>query len=178
MHSMYYVALLCPQEIDKKVLEYKRWMKDHFGCTAALKSPAHITLIPPFWLDEEKEATLHQTIKTFTSDIGSLQIELINFSHFNKRTLYVLVKDQPDLEKLKQQAESHFIRSLPGIVKKSDRPFHPHITIATRDLKPSDFIKSWEHFSKVMFTETFFAQSISLLKLGKGNWKVIEQLKW
>jgi 2'-5' RNA ligase len=177
-HSMYYLAILCPREIDEQLLKYKHWMRDRFGCVTALKSPAHITLIPPFWLNEMKEAELYQAVKAFTSDIGSLQIQLTGFSHFNRRTLYVVVNDQPGLEKLKQQAESHFIRSFHTVINAGDRPFHPHITIANRDLKPSDFIKAWDHFSKIKFTETFSIQTISLLKLDKSGWNSIAQQRW
>ncbi|HEY6506286.1 MAG TPA: hypothetical protein VIZ28_20055, partial [Chitinophagaceae bacterium] len=46
-HKMYYVALLCSPETDGKVQQFKYWMRERFGCTAALRSPAHITLIPP-----------------------------------------------------------------------------------------------------------------------------------
>jgi hypothetical protein len=54
-HNMYFVALVAPPEPDKKVLELKNWMKDQFGTVVALKSPAHITFIQPFWLEEDQE---------------------------------------------------------------------------------------------------------------------------
>jgi 2'-5' RNA ligase len=58
-------------------------------------------------------------------------------------------------------------------IKKDDRPFHPHITIANRDMKPARFEKAWEHFSNKEFTESFDTNSIFLLKLNDGKWNVI-----
>ena len=58
-------------------------------------------------------------------------------------------------------------------IKKDDRFFHPHITIANRDMKPAHFEKAWEHFSNKKFSETFDMNSISLLKLGQAKWNVI-----
>lgn len=176
--SMYFVAILCPPPADEKVLRFKHWMKDRFGCVVALKSPAHITLIPPFWLDETKEAELQQTLQSITSDKDELEIQLNGFSHFGKRVLFVNVKDNPALEELKNQIEIHFMKSFSDIIKKDNRPFHPHITIANRDLKPGDFEKAWEHFSKNNFNATFNTRTISLLKLSTGKWNVIGSTKW
>ena len=46
--NMYFIALVAPEEINTPILKWKTWFRDNFGCTVALKSPAHITLIPPF----------------------------------------------------------------------------------------------------------------------------------
>lgn len=176
-HSMYYVAVLCPPEIDKQILEYKRWMKERFGCVVALKSPAHITLIPPFWLEEEKEAMLQQTCTSFTCELPELTIGIHGFSHFNKKVLHAVVAGNPVIEELKKLVEVHFVSSF-DIIKKDERPFHPHITIATRDLKPSDFIRAWDYFSKKEFTASFASQTISLLKLSEDKWKLIKEKNW
>jgi 2'-5' RNA ligase len=176
-HSMYYVAIHCPPEIDKEVTEYKRWMKERFGCVAALKSPAHITLIPPFWLALEEETNLRQTCVSFSGDMPELTIRVNGFSHFNRKVLYAVVTGNTAIEELKKQVEFHFMSSI-DVIKKDDRPFHPHITIATRDLKPSDFIKAWDHFSTKEFTASFTTRTISLMKLDAGKWNVITQSSW
>jgi len=177
-HNMYFVAILCPRHVNEKVLLFKNWMKEQFGCVVALKSPAHITLVPPFWLSEAKEGLLLQALQSFGSKIDGLQIELDGFSHFGKRVLFASVKDNPHLNELKSQVQAHFIKSFGTSIKKDDRPFHPHITIANRDLKPSDFEKAWQHFNTKTFHESFLANSIFLLKLRSGRWHVIGEGQW
>ena len=177
-HNMYFVAIVCPQEIDKDVLQFKNWMKEQFGCVVALKSPAHITLIPPFWLDEEKEKKLLETLQAFKSETNELEIQLDGFSKFGKRVLFIRVLENPGLDKIKNETEYHFVNSFGDLVKKDDRAFHPHVTIANRDLKPADLEKAWEHFEKKVFKENFSSQTISLLKLTAGKWKVIGEKKW
>lgn len=169
---MYYIAVVCPVSINKKVLEHKNWMKEQFGCVVALKSPAHITLIPPFWMEETKEADLIAATCNFKITTGLLSIQLCGFSHFTDRVLFIKVSDNPQLEELKHETEKHFNSAFP-FIKKDARPFHPHITIANRDLKPSAFIKAWQHFSKLHFDESFNCTGISLLKLSEGSWQVI-----
>lgn len=175
---MYFVAIVCPPPLNEKVLQFKNWMKDQFGCVAALKSPAHITLIPPFWLDDAGESELLQVLQSFTSDVDELLIQTAGFSHFRKGVLFIAVKDNPDMEQLKKQAETHFVQSFDKLIKQEDRPFHPHITIANRDMKLAHFEKAWEHFSTKKFDETFLVKTISLLKLNPGKWNVISGKSW
>ena len=174
-HNMYFVAIVCPPETDKNVLQFKNWMNEQFGCVVALKSPAHITLIPPFWLDEDKEKKLQETLQNFTSVVNELEIQLDGFSKFGKRVLFIRVLENPDLNKIKNETEYHFANSFGDVIEKDDRAFHPHITIANRDLKPGDLEKAWEKFEKKVFKESFRSKTISLLKLIAGKWKVIAE---
>ena len=170
---MYYVAIACPREVDEKVMGFKQWMKEQFGSVVALKSPAHITLIQPFWLDISRETELLQTLQSFPGDGEELRIRLEGFSHFGKRVLFIQVKENPVLQELQTQTEKHFLQCFDDVLKKDTRPFHPHITIANRDMKPGDFEKAWQHFSGKKFNETFCAKTISLFKLTQGKWSVI-----
>lgn len=168
---MYYVAVVCPDEINKKVLRFKNWMKEHFHCIVALKSPAHITLISPFWLNAAREEELLQTLMSFPA-INEFKIQLEDFSHFTDRVLFINVKEHKGLTELKNKVELHFISSFSNVIKKDERPFHPHITIANRDMKPGHFIKAWQHFSNREFKEQFSVNAISLLKLDQEKWEV------
>jgi 2'-5' RNA ligase len=174
-HSMFFIAVICPPEIDKKIQAYKLWMRDRFGCTAALKSPAHITLIPPFWLHNEKEQRLIDTVHCFQSQIQSFKIHLQQFSHFSNRVIFAAVQENHQLGSLRKAVEDHFIVPFHEDIKPDDRPFHPHVTIANRDIKPGDFNKAWEHFKRKSFDEQFEVKTISLLKLTPGKWNVIAE---
>lgn len=178
LHSMYFLAVLCPPAIDEKVQAHKLWMRDRFGCTVALKSAAHITLIPPFWLHNEQEQQLIDTLLSFHTTIPSVEIQLHGFSHFSNRVLFVAVHENHQLGSLRKAAEDHFIIPFHDIIKPDDRPFHPHVTIANRDIKPNDFKKAWAYFEKQEFDQTFTASTISLLKLSPGKWNIIAEKKF
>jgi 2'-5' RNA ligase len=177
-HSMYYVAIVCPPGVDEKVIQFKQWMKEQFGCVVALKSPAHITLIQPFWLDNERETDLLQTLQSFSGDGEELVIQFEGFSHFGNRVLFIQVKENPALQEMQRQTEKHFLPYFNDVKKKDIRPFHPHITIANRDMKPGDFQKAWQNFSEKKFNDAFCTKAISLLKLSQGKWKVIGSANW
>lgn len=175
---MYFIAVLCPPELDKRVLQYKLWMKEQFGCTIALKAPAHITLIPPFWLENESEIQLLHIFHAFTSDMQSIPIRLNGFDHFSSKVLYVNVENNPALDELKMQAENYFISAFTKVIRKEGRAFRPHITIATRDMPPPAFYKAWKQFSVQNFTYSFMANTITLLKLSPGKWNIIAERNW
>ena len=132
--SMYYVAVLCPAAIDDTIQKHKLWMRDHFGCTVALKSAAHITLVTPFWLKNESEELLKDTLQSFQTDKLPVTIELQDFSHFSDRVIYINVKENHQLDSLRKEVEDHFIQSFHAVIKPDTRSFNPHITIANRDI--------------------------------------------
>ena len=178
LHHMYFVAIVCPAELNKKILAFKLWMKDQFGCIVALRSPAHITLIPPFWISEDKEPVLLDIVSNFKTNKDAIPIETAGFDHFAKRVLFVAIKDEPHLNEIKRDVKVYFLDALGDIIKKEERAFHPHITIANRDMKPSDFVKAWEHFSGKNFGEKFQADTVSLLRLYPDQWKVVAETRW
>jgi 2'-5' RNA ligase len=51
-----------------------------------------------------------------------------------------------------------------------EKPFHPHITIAFRDLKKAIFNEAWDYYSNRLFQEEFTAESVTLLKHNGQFW--------
>ena len=176
-HNMYYLAVVCPPAIDEQIRTYKQWLLTHFGCKAALKSTAHITLVAPFWLEASKEPLLLHHLELLQTALLPVEIELHNFSHFGKKVLFVHVKENQTLARLQGAAEDHFAQHFPEI-KRDQRPFHPHVTLATRDLTPGAFQQEWQRFSNEKYQAVFTADRVSLLKLSPGKWNIIAEKKF
>jgi len=171
--GMYYMAVVAPEEVNSKVKKFKEFMKERFGCTVALKSPAHITLIPPFWHDDTDEEKMKEWLKEFSKGKTEFPLELDGFSSFPPRVLFVKVKPSDPLEKLKGQLEEYLIDHSNLPVKKETRSFHPHITIANRDLMKRDYLPAWEHFKNMKYSANFTVKDLSLLKHNGTNWEII-----
>lgn len=169
---LYFIAITAPPEIDEQVLEYKQYMLDKFGCKVALKSPAHITLVPPFTLPDSERETLQHALKDFTSGCTDFTVELRNFAAFPPRVLYVDVTGNKPLQQLQAALEESLLR-LAFPVKKSTRPFHPHVTVANRDLDKQYFQQAWSHFKDQLFRADFPASGISLLKHNGSRWTTV-----
>lgn len=170
---MYFIALVLPEDLNQKILKYKNMMLEKYNCKVGLKSPAHITLIPPFWMDEEKEQQLLSDVDRISLTIESFLIETNNFSAFKPRTIFVAVKDNRQLDTVKKLADDFFKNNSYYDIKTDTRPFHPHITIATRDLLKKSFFEIWPWFEEKKFVEAWNAEGISVLRHNKKNWDVI-----
>jgi 2'-5' RNA ligase len=170
--EMYFVALVAPPAINEKVLTWKQKMQQEYDCRVALKSPAHVTLISPFWMNEALEKDLQHALNEFSKKQASFTVSLCNFDFFEPRVIFLRVEENENLEDLHQRLQQHLI-SLAFPVKKDCFEFHPHITIATRDLHKKDFYAAKEYFIKKEFSATWSVNSISLLKHNKIKWEVI-----
>lgn len=170
---MYFIALVTPEEINKQVLKWKQLMFDRFNCSVALRSPAHITLIPPFWMNPELEAELQESIRSFADSQNAFEIELQNLSFFKPSVIFVEVIKNDKLLQLHENLTSCLIDKDHFHIKKDERPFHPHITIAARDLQKKAFYEAREIFKDKKYYARWQAGSISILRHNKKNWDVV-----
>lgn len=171
--NMYYVAILAPREINEQVLKWKNHFKEKYGCTVALKSPAHITLIPPFWMNEYLETDLINSIDEFSIDKDKFEIRLKDFSAFKPKVIFVDVEKSEALNKLHRDFNDFILQKSKFPIEKDDRPFNPHVTLATRDLHKKDFNEAWTIFSGKKYEAPWLVNGISLLRNKKKNWDVI-----
>jgi len=171
--QMYFIAIVLPEELNQKILKYKDMMLEKYNCKVGLKSPAHITLVPPFWMDEKKEQQLLSAVGAMSQTIEPFAIETNNFSAFKPRTIFIEVKHNNQLNEVKRLADDFFENNSFYNIKIDTRPFHPHITITTRDLFKKNFYEIWPWFEEKKFFEQWNAEGISVLRHNKKNWDVI-----
>jgi 2'-5' RNA ligase len=171
--KMYFIAIVLPQQLNEKIIAYKHFMQERFGCRVGLKSPAHITLIPPFWMEDEKEAQLLQDMDLLSSSIPCFHVSTNHFSAFKPRTIFIDVKANEELGRVKQITDAFFRQRPVYKAKTGSRPFHPHITIATRDLHKKSFYEAWPSFQGKKFEEEWIATGLSVLRHNQRNWDVI-----
>jgi len=170
---MYFVALVAPEQIDRQVLKWKNFFKENYGCTVALKSPAHITVIPPFWMSEDLEYDLINSITEFSINKNKFEIVLKDFAAFTPRVIYADVMKNEILAELHKSLNEFIYSQNKFPVKKEERPFHPHVTLAARDLYKKAFHEAWGIFSIKKYEALWPVNGISLLRHNKKNWDVI-----
>ncbi|HEV8504265.1 MAG TPA: 2'-5' RNA ligase family protein [Chitinophagaceae bacterium] len=173
MANMYFIALVLPTEINEEILKWKLFMKDHFNCQVALRSPAHITLVPPFWMSDNLENELKNAITNFSRSKAPFEVHLKNFAAFKPRVIYADVLSNPTLQTLQAQLFEYLIAQDLFPVKQDDRPFHAHVTIASRDLHKKAFSQAWEVFKNKNYDVKCMTVGVSLLKHNQKNWDVI-----
>ena len=171
--NMYFIAIVAPEEINQQVLKWKNLFKERYECSVALKSPAHITILPPFWMNVELENDLINSIRKFSITTNKFEITLQNFAAFKPKVIFVDVVKNEILNGLYQSFAEFIFSQNKFHIKKEDRPFHPHVTLATRDLYKKAFHEAWEIFSEKKYEALWIVSGISLLRHNKKNWDVI-----
>ena len=173
MSRMYFMAIVAPEEVNATILKWKQLMKERFDCVVALRSPAHITLIPPFWLAEEEEHQLKDAISEFSQSCAGFEVCLKNFSVFKPRVIYVDVMPNQELRSLHDRLEEFLVTKKQFSISKEERPLHPHVSIATRDLHKKAFREAWDIFREKKYESSWIASGISILRHDQKKWDVI-----
>jgi 2'-5' RNA ligase len=173
-HRLYFFALVPPEEIQASVTEIKKDFRDRFKAGHALKSPPHITLIPPFEYLFSNEDRLITYLELFASEESSFLQVLENFGTFSPKVFYIRVLKSEFLLDMYKRFRKFMEINL-GLRDKSYSPgkFKPHMTVAFRDLSPENFYLAKTAYSEKQISFRFLVQSICLLRHNGQHWDIV-----
>ncbi len=143
-------------------------MSERFGVCKSLNSPPHITLIPPFRFSQDEEKLLCKLANQHYR--GDLRAVSDDISHFDDRVIFVNVRDDDLLEKVKEKLELTLM--IENIRAKKSKRFHQHITIGYRNLSII-FDKAWEHFKNLKVDDHFTLNGPKVLRHNGAKWEII-----
>jgi 2'-5' RNA ligase len=170
--KQYFMALIPPAPVFDEALEFKNYFKSRFNSKASLNSPPHITLHMPFRWKEEKEQDLITTLEQFDAGIKPFSVQLLNFNSFPPRVIFIDVVPNESLAALQKKLLRFCKRELNLFnADYKDQPFHPHLTLAFRDLKKSMFTEAWQEFEAKPYSANFIVDRFALLKHNGREWK-------
>ncbi len=176
--KLYFIGIIPPNDSYDVACQLKHYFKEHFSSKASLNSPPHITLHMPFQWKEEKEIDLIAKLKQFSAEIKSFNLQLSNFGSFPPRVIFIDVLPNNPLGELHKSLHRFAKRELNLFnANYKDLPFHPHITLAFRDLKKPMFVKAWEEFQTKQFQADFNVDRFALLKHDGKEWEVYKEFE-
>ncbi len=168
----YFIAIVPPGEIAGKVAEIKQYIAGTYHSKGALRAPAHITLHMPFEYDERHEERLTGCLAAFRF-AHAVPVQLRHYACFEPRVIFIDVVPHKHLFQLQQQLVWHLRSNLHLLNQAASlRGFHPHMTVAFRDLKKPLFYQAWEEFQQRSFEADFSCHSVCLLRSENGTWQV------
>lgn len=170
--GLYFVALVPPDDIAEEVKAFKELAAKRFQSKRALTSPAHITLQPPFKWSENRIGEITALLEQFAPTVTPFEQELRDFNCFKPRVVFVDVVLNDALNNLAARLQDS-LKPLLGEENIDSRPYHPHMTVAFKDLKPYWFYRAWEYFSAQSYQRTFTADALCLLKHNGKEWEVV-----
>lgn len=171
--SLYFIAVVPPERESDQITELKHYCREHYGSIHALRSPPHITLHMPFKWNDKKRMALDECLNQVAAETNAIQLQLRNFDFFDPRVVFVDVLENTALRELQQRLSKQMRLNLNLFnADYKDRPFHPHVTIAFRDLKKPRFFEAKTHFSEQKLKMDFAVGDLVLLKHDGTEWKI------
>lgn len=145
--------------------------KENYESAHALKSSPHITLVPPFQITDEPASM--EILQNFANEHSSFEVELKDFSHFGKRVVFIDVVENQSLNNLHIGLKE--IMSSNSLVFKyasQPKPYHPHLTLAFRDLSNENFRRAWAVYNTQSYNASFEAKELVLFKHYQQRWHI------
>jgi 2'-5' RNA ligase len=175
----YFIAIIPPSPFYEEALSWKHFFKDHYQSKASLNSPPHITLHMPFLWKEAKEKILIDKLERFTQTYHPIEINLNGFGCFEPRVIFIDVELSEPLGVFHKELQ-RFCKVNFQLFHAAyrDLPYHPHITLAFRDLKKQIFPKAWEEVKEKSIAGSFQVNNIALLKHNGKTWEVLKEFSF
>jgi len=169
--DLYFIALVPDPLICAEVKAFKTYAQEHFNSGRALRSPAHITLEPPFKWESSQINQLKDTLETWASKQDNFSVSLEGFEAFPPRVIFVDIIKNKELFNLQQSLKQTLRSQLDFVSDRPELPFHPHMTIAYKDLRKEVFVQAWAHFSTQEYQRIFTVKNICLLQHNGRVWE-------
>lgn len=177
--NSYFIALIPDESILGEVTAFKEDMASNYNSHKALRNLPHITLKAPFKLEAREHYTLLQWFESLRTNTESFWIELEDFGSFpNKDNPVIYVKPlmTPSLERLQKSIMTAFENAYPNItIPYTERNFHPHMTIAFRDLSPDQYARAMDIYQHKKYSANFRADKFFLLQHDGEKWNIIAE---
>jgi len=164
-----------PEPLRKQVFELKLKFSENFQTSHALKSPPHITLIPPFNFRNTEEKSIIEFLKIFAQTACAFNVTIQGFGAFKPRVIYLDFTENESLKSFQMRVSEQF-NSTFGLAYKKGKLFTPHMTLAFRDLSPQMFHRAWEKYQLETFNASFKVKSLFLLKHNGKRWDIVKEL--
>lgn len=175
--KLYFIAIIPPKQISDDVTLFKHDFANRYNSSKALKVMPHITLKAPFKMFETDHKTVIGWFEKLQFSVNKFTIRLQDFGAFpNPEHPVVFVNPvlSEDLEHLQKSVIAQFETTFPSMGKQhADHSFHPHMTVAYRDLKPDQFEQAWKIYQHQKYEADFVVENIALLAHDGTKWNVI-----
>ena len=168
--GLYFIAVVPQEKLAEKAKQFSKDFADRFNSVKSYKNFPHITVIKPFNLDDSHEIFLVENFSEMKIKSPSFDLKLKGFGCFANRTnpvIFIKPENTADLQKLYDEVH-------PQMNFHPISEFHPHLTVAYRDLTFDNYKKAWEEYQTKTFEDSFLADKVCLFKHDGKKWNLLK----
>ena len=169
----HFIGVLLPEDITLTLEDCRRYMNEVYGCKSGHGTPIHVTLVPPFRLQEEySTADLISAIEKEVLPKGlGFTAHIDNFDAFGDRTLFANVVAGDAWTKLRDETVKAILNACLGCTKKDQRPFQPHATVSNRDIPAGLMTEALRIMNELNLIEDFPVDNITIFERHGNRWE-------
>lgn len=169
----HFIGVLLPESITLTLEECRRYMNKTYGCKSGHGTPIHVTLIPPFKLQDgySTDDLISAVEKEVLPKRLGFTAHIDNFDAFGDRTLFAKVIAGEAWTKLRDEVVKAILNACPGCTKKDRRPFQPHATVSNRDIPAGVMTKALQAMNELNLAENFPVDNITIFERNGGRWE-------
>lgn len=170
----FFVAVMADRALAGQIEAFRAWARETLGCRSGQRTPPHVTLVPPFVLPlgslDGLEAALSAAALAGIPFIARVE----GFDSFGERTLFARVVPGPDWDALRDRVYVAASDQGPELVTRFPHPrvpFHPHLTIANRDIPPGSARVALAELRARGLSAQMPVDHLALLRFEEGAWR-------
>lgn len=177
IQQTHFIGVLVPDPPAAVLQNCREWMRAQYDCRSGYGTPVHITLIPPFRLDDlfsdgDVREAVQNAARVWSESANPLTCFVDGFGTFSGRTLFAHVKPSAGWENLRNTVYGELAKQCPRTARKDSRTFVPHITVANRDIPEGAAAAALVHFSELNLKESFPVGNITVFIRSNGKWMI------
>jgi len=169
--ALWFVALIPPEPVAGEIQNFKLEASKKYNSARALRSPAHITLFPPFRASHVTIDHCERRLREVSQLHNPFVLEIDGFAAFKPRVIFVKPILNPELAAIQVDVENAIV-SIVDTAERSNKQFNPHFTIAFRDLARDMFGPAWKYFSNITYKRKVVMRDMVILKHYAEGWKI------
>lgn len=167
------IAIIPPPEVYAEVRSLQEYIAHHWGPRHALRTPPHITIIPPIALNSAQTGWLFGMAYAMAGTLTPFQLELNGFDFFKPRVVYIRPIVSEPLQELHEIWQSALLSKMPHILDTyPQRPYHPHLTLAHKDVTRPQFDQMMLYFKNKPFHMHFTVDRFCILTHRDHGWEM------
>lgn len=167
------IAIVPPEPVYSEIRKEQEDIASRWGPERALRTPPHITIIPPLLLNADEVGWLYGIAYAIAGTQTPFPIQLKNYSSFKPRVIFISPVVTPELYDLHDIWHQAIITKMPHVLAKyPDKPYHPHLTLAHKDVTHPQFDSMWKHYSNKPYQASFNANRFCILTHTESGWSV------
>lgn len=168
-----HIALIPPSEIKEVVNNFKSLAQTKFGDNLQYKSPEHITLIPPFRVNNDELSLITKKITNLIKkNYRPIETIITGFYHYNNKTIILEINKNKHLEFLFNE----LMHITSTVTLESNYRFNPYIPIAKSCEDADLFLKASEYFGHLSYSKGFISNSIGIFNYVDDSWQLNKEI--